>query len=88
MAKFKVGDICVVIDAINCKELIGSEVTITGKPRVRYFKSFNKFLHSYETNVLVRGGLYCPLEHHLKLKKFPGEDLIMNLFKEKELVSA
>jgi len=82
--KFKVGDVCIVIGAESCKEVIGMEVTITERLLPRYFKALDKVLEAYGTDIVLATGLYCPLEKHLKLKEFPGEQSVMQLFKVKE----
>ena len=84
MAKFKVGDVCIIIKTRNFPELLGAEVTIT-EPMQIVNSHFNKaiYYNGYGTDLYHKGVQVCPREENLKLKEFPGELAVMQLFKVK-----
>jgi hypothetical protein len=82
MAKFKVGDVCVIVGAISYPELVGKEVTITGLPYWYKSATTGKPTLGYKTDRIYGGMHISPPEEFLKLKKFPGEDSIMRLFSQ------
>lgn len=84
MAKFKVGDVCVVIGTKNYPELLGRELTIVDSIQPIYDENWNCTRMGYVSDLVHKGVVICPSEEYLRLKKFPGEDLIMSLFVEKE----
>lgn len=86
MAKFKVGDICVVICAPNYPELLGAEVTITGTLCEITGPTGEKWT-GYLTDLIHKGHRICPCEPSIKLKEEPpktkstGLDKVLDLFK-------
>jgi len=82
MAKFKVGDVCIVIKCITYPELAGTQVTITSGPQEACDIRGNVWI-GYDTDYFTSTGrMLCPREENLRLKKFPGEEQAMKLFTE------
>lgn len=84
MAKFKVGNVCVIIRTSNFPELLGRELTIVDSLQPIYDVDGNCTHMGYVSDLVHKGIRICPEESKIKLKTFPGEDLIMSLFTEKE----
>lgn len=84
MAKFKVGDVCILVDSTHHKHLIGCELKITGEI-VEFLGAIDgKKCIGYPTDLVcpVTNFRIWPKEENLRLKKFPGEEQVMKLFTE------
>lgn len=82
MAKFKVGDVCVIIKGTSFPELTGTEVTIMG-PLMNYENESGSWI-GYRTDLIHKTCDICPTEANLRLKeppkKYKEETRIMELF--------
>jgi len=83
MAKFRVGDICIVISYKDVR-YIGAEVTITSEKEYSACDATGEFTWNYNTDCdcLDEPDEYTMTfqEHELKLKTFGGEQKVMELF--------
>jgi len=81
MAKFKKGDICVIVKAYVMPELEGEEVTIIGEPYEYYDNTSNMNVFGYPTDLqVVYNGIeykIVPAEHQLRLKDAPPDAIVM-----------
>ena len=81
MAKFRKGDVCIVINAPNVPELIGAELALTSDGFIPSVEAgYPPDMLVYETDLIFRGYPCTAAEYCLKLKKFDGEDLITKMF--------
>jgi len=81
MAKFKKGDVCIIIHTYNSPELVGEEVTILGCPYEYYDKTLGRKVVGYPTDLraMYEGIEYkiAPAEHQLRLKDAPPDAIVM-----------
>jgi len=81
MAKFKKGDVCVIVKAYTMPELVGEEVTIQGDPYSYYCKELSQTVFGYPTDLRVKyKGVerkITPPEHCLRLKDAPPDAIVM-----------
>lgn len=81
MAKFKVGDVCIIVKCDNHPELLGKETTILGEPKLFQNYKTGKTYTGYLIDLVGDNGLDMRAEEHqLKLKKFKGEEEVMRMF--------
>lgn len=83
MAKFKVGDVCILINCESFPELKGCQLTITSNPIQCFDDIRGAIWIGYDTDLICPDGIpLAPSEDQLRLKKFPGEEKVMKLFIE------
>jgi len=83
MAKFKKGDVCILIKCLTFPELNGCNLTITSDPHHCFDDQRGTIWIGYDTDLVCPDGvLLAPEENQLRLKTFPGEEQVMKLFTE------
>ncbi len=77
MAKFKKGDVCVIVKTYVSPHLLGAELTITGLPRK--FKCCKSGIEKvgYPTDLRDDGVMMWPEEDCLRLKDAPPDAIVM-----------